>query len=102
MSEDSSDINLQTYNTIPNSIERIKIILGHYRSLSGDGDKNEIGDYSHLRDLVTDVMHYVTENNLGDGPYDILDCAQEVFEEEQGLENLEIEEELTNPQSWYP
>ena len=42
-----------------------------------------VGDYSHLRDLITDIMHYVTEKNLGDGPEDMLAVATEVYQTEQ-------------------
>ena len=37
----------------------------------------------HLRDLITDIMHYVTEKNLGDGPEDMLIGASEVYQTEQ-------------------
>ena len=66
---------------INQSVNRVSSILDHYRSLADNGD--QIGDYSHLRDLITDIMHYVTEKNLGDGPADMLIGASEVYQTEQ-------------------
>jgi hypothetical protein len=65
---------------IQQSVNRAAIILEHYRRLNNN---DEVGDYSHLRDLITDIMHYVTENNLGDGPADMLAGATEVYYTEQ-------------------
>lgn len=62
------------------SVDRATCILEHYRSLCG---KHNLGDYSYLRDLITDIMHYVTEKNLGDGPEDMLIGASEVYQTEQ-------------------
>lgn len=64
------------------SVDRATSILEHYRSLCGSlcGSDN---DYSYLRDLITDIMHYVTEKNLGDGPEDMLIGASEVYQTEQ-------------------
>lgn len=65
---------------IEQSLERVVSVLNHYRSLQGNEADN---DYSHLRDLITDIMHYVTEKNLGDGPEDMLIGASEVYQTEQ-------------------
>lgn len=61
------------------SVDRATAILKHYRSL---GENTNLGDYSYLRDLITDIMHYVTEKNLGDGPEDMLAGASEVYQTE--------------------
>lgn len=62
------------------SIDRATCILEHYRSLNAN---DQVGDYSNFRDLITDIMHYVTEKNLGDGPEDMLIGASEVYQTEQ-------------------
>ena len=61
------------------SVDRATSVLEHYRSLCG----SEFNDYSHLRDLITDIMHYVTEKDLGPGPEDMLIGASEVYQTEQ-------------------
>ena len=65
---------------IEQSVERVVSVLNHYRSLNGNDILN---DYSRLRDLITDIMHYVTEKNLGNGPEDMLVGASEVYQTEQ-------------------
>lgn len=65
---------------IEQSVERVVSVLNHYRSMNGNDILN---DYSRLRDLITDIMHYVTENNLGNGPEDMLVGASEVYQTEQ-------------------
>jgi hypothetical protein len=62
------------------SVDRATSILEHYRSMNGN---DNLGDYSYLRDLITDIMHYVTEKNLGNGPADMLVGASEVYQTEQ-------------------
>ena len=62
------------------SVDRATSILEHYRSLCGSDHFN---DYSRLRDLITDIMHYVTEKDLGPGPEDMLIGASEVYQTEQ-------------------
>ena len=62
------------------SVDRATSILKHYRSMNGNDNLN---DYSRLRDLITDIMHYVTEKNLGNGPADMLVGASEVYQTEQ-------------------
>lgn len=69
-----------TTECIQLSIDRATSILEQYRSMNGN---DGVGDYSHLRDLITDIMHYVTEKNLGDGPEDMLAVATEVYQTEQ-------------------
>jgi len=49
-----------------------------------NGNDN-LGDYSYLRDLITDIMHYVTEKNLGPGPEDMLVGASEVYKKNRSL-----------------
>ena len=65
---------------IEQSVERVVSVLNHYRSMNGNDILN---DYSRLRDLITDIMHYVTEKNLGNGPEDMLVGASEVYQTEQ-------------------
>ena len=65
---------------IEQSVERVVSVLNHYSSLQGNEADN---DYSHLRDLITDIMHYVTEKNLGNGPDELLIGASEVYQTEQ-------------------
>ncbi len=65
---------------IEQSVERVVSVLNHCRSLNGNDILN---DYSRLRDLITDIMHYVTEKNLGNGPEDMLVGASEVYQTEQ-------------------
>ena len=62
------------------SVDRATSVLEHYRSMNVN---DNLGDYSYLRDLITDIMHYVTEKNLGDGPDDMLIGASEVYQTEQ-------------------
>lgn len=62
------------------SVDRTTSVLEHYRSMNVN---DNLGDYSYLRDLITDIMHYVTEKNLGDGPEDMLIGASEVYQTEQ-------------------
>jgi hypothetical protein len=62
------------------SVDRATSVLEHYRSLCGSDNFN---DYSYLRDLITDIMHYVTEKDLGPGPEDMLIGASEVYQTEQ-------------------
>jgi hypothetical protein len=69
-----------TTKCIQLSVDRATSILEHYRSLE---ENTNLGDYSYLRDLITDIMHYVTEKNLGDGPEDMLAGASEVYQTEQ-------------------
>ena len=70
------------------SVDRATSVLEHYRSMNVN---DNLGDYSYLRDLITDIMHYVTEKNLGDGPEDMLIGASEVYQTEQ---------EESEPQDW--
>ena len=69
-----------TTKCIQLSVDRATSILEHYRSLE---ENTNLGDYSYLRDLITDITHYVTEKNLGDGPEDMLIGASEVYQTEQ-------------------
>ena len=69
-----------TTKCIQLSVDRATSILEHYRSLE---ENTNLGDYSYLRDLITDIMHYVTEKNLGKGPADMLVGASEVYQTEQ-------------------
>ena len=62
------------------SVDRATSILENYRSLCGSDHFN---DYYRLRDLITDIMHYVTEKDLGPGPEDMLIGASEVYQTEQ-------------------
>lgn len=65
-------------NNIQESALRAEKILSVYRQENG----NTGNDFSHVRDLIIDLLHYVDTRNIGTS-YELLTIAADIFSEEK-------------------
>lgn len=68
---------------IDQSVTRATKLLSIYRKENGGSGNN----FSHARDLIVDLMHFITENNFGEAS-DLLETANQIFEMEKDKNNL--------------
>ena len=69
-----------------NPVNRVEPVLAVYRELNGGTGS----DISHIRDLITDLLHYVDHTNQGMSSYQLLDVVSEIFTEEK-VESFHLE-----------
>lgn len=75
---------VESVNNIELSLLRAEKIVSIYRQENG----NTGNDFSHIRDLIIDLLHYVDTKNIGTS-YELLAIASDMFSEEkvEGYEN---------------
>jgi len=71
---------------VSNPANRMEKVLALYRELNG-GTGN---DFSHIRDLIVDLLHYVDASNQGAASYELLEIVGDIFTEEK-VESFHLE-----------
>jgi len=69
------------------SIDRAKLILDIYRT----HNSNNGNSFSHVRDLMIDLLHYIDNTDQGAASYQLLEIVSEIFSEEK-VEHFDFHE----------
>ena len=74
------------------AVNRAKEIISQYRSMTGYSE-DQANDWGIIRDIMTDLSHYVFENAhvLGADVPELIEVVQETFNEENDEEESRFE-----------